>query len=126
VSRPAHEAVRRRSRWRGCPLGLLLIALAAQTASAQSPVRPADDSWPRPVAQFIERGRNCQHFAGEFGGDGSPRDAEVNRAMDKLRCNSLPVDLRTLRQRYRADARVTARLAAFDDDGMSKDDGAGD
>ena len=103
----------------------LLIALAAQ-AAAQSPVRPADGGWPRPVAQFIERSGDCRHFAGEFGGDGSPRDAEVNRAMDKLRCNSLPVDLRTLRRRYRADARVTARLAAFDDDGMPKDDGAGD
>ena len=78
------------------------------------------------MAQFIERSGNCRHFAGEFGGDGSPRDAEINRAMDKLRCNSLPVDLRRLRQRYRADARVIARLAAFDDDGMPKDRDTGD
>ena len=126
MSRPAHEAVRRRCRWPRHPFGLLLTALAAQSVSAQSPVHRADDGWPRPVAQFIERSGNCRHFAGEFGGDGSPRDAEVNRAMDKLRCNSLPADLRVLRRRYRADARVTTRLAAFDDDGMPKDDGTGD
>lgn len=125
MSRPAQETVRRRDRWPGYPLGLLLVALAAQ-AAAQSPVRPGANSWPRPVAQFIERSGNCRHFAGEFGGDGSPRDAEINRAMDKLRCNSLPVDLRTLRRRYRGDARVIARLAVFDDDGMPKDEGAGD
>ncbi len=96
---------------------MLLTALTA-AAAAQPPARPADGSWPRPVAQFIERSENCQHFAGEFGGDGSPRDAEVNRQMDALRCNALPAELRTLRQRYRADAHVTARLAAFDHDGL--------
>ena len=123
MSRTAEAARRRRP---GYPRGLLLIALVAQVASAQSPVHRANDNWPRPVARFIERSGNCQHFAGEFGGDGSPRDAEVNREMDKLRCNSLPADLRTLRQCYRTDARVTTRLAAFDDDGMPKDVGTGD
>ena len=126
MNRPAHEAARRLGRWPRYLLGLPLAALATPAAFAHTPAHPVDGNWPRPVAQFIERSGNCQHFAGEFGGDGSPRDAEVNRAMDKLRCNSLPADLRTLRQRYRADARVTARLALFDDEGMPQSDGAGD
>ena len=78
-------------------------------------------SWPAPVARFIERSDNCAHFAGEFGGNGSARDAEVNRELDKLRCNSLPADLRALRERYRGDVHISARLAAFDDDGIPKD-----
>ena len=85
-----------------------------------------DASLPASVAQFIERSENCLHFAGEFGGDGSPRDAEVNREMDKLHCNSLSADLRTLRKRYRGDSNVGARLAAFDDEGLPKDADSGD
>lgn len=125
MNHSAQRTVCRRGRCARHALGVLLTALTA-AAAAQPPERPADGSWPRPVAQFIQRSENCQHFAGEFGGDGSPRDAEVNRQLDALRCNSLPADLRTLRQRYRADAQVTARLAAFDDDGMPIDTGSDD
>lgn len=124
MSRPTPGGLRRQRSWL-CPVGILLTALAAQPASAQPADGHAAASWPEPVARFIGRSENCLHFAGEFGGDGSPRDAEVNREMDKLRCNSLPADLRVLRERYRGDAHVSARLAAFDDDGMPKDAGAG-
>ncbi|HEY1589016.1 MAG TPA: hypothetical protein VGG00_04700 [Rhodanobacter sp.] len=99
--------------------GLLVGALAAQPASAL-PTGVADANWPVPITKFIERSENCMHFAGEFNGDGSARDAEVNRRMDELRCNSLPRDLQALRKRYRHDPRITARLDAFDDDGMPR------
>jgi len=102
-----------------CLFGALLTALTFSATAL--PSGPADANWPEPVAHFIERSANCLHFAGEFGGDGSARDAEVNHAMDKLRCNSLAADLRLLRKRYRADARVTARLVRFDADGLPTD-----
>ncbi|WP_426702565.1 hypothetical protein ACPPVV_06060 [Rhodanobacter sp. Col0626] len=99
---------------------LLLLALSTQAASAL-PAGIVKADWPAPVAKFVERSASCMHFAGEFNGDGSARDAEVNRRMDKLRCNALHQDLQALRRRYRTDARVTARLGAFDEDGMPKD-----
>jgi hypothetical protein len=98
---------------------LLPAALFVQTASAL-PNGSVDANWPAPVAKFIERSENCMHFAGEFNGDGSARDAEVNRRMDKLRCNALHRDLQALLKRYRADARVTKRLEAFDEDGLPR------
>ncbi|OOG50273.1 hypothetical protein [Rhodanobacter sp. C01] len=100
--------------------GLLLGALAAQPASALS-AGSADANWPAPMTKFIERSENCMHFAGEFNGDGSARDAEINHRMDELRCNSLPRDLQALRKRYRNNSRITTRLDAYDDDGMPRD-----
>ena len=101
-------------------LGMLLAALFAQTASAL-PTSTVEANWPTPVAKFIERSESCMHFAGEFNGDRSARDAEVNRRMDELHCNALPHDLQALRKHYRTDARVTARLESFGEDGMPGD-----
>ena len=71
MNRPAHEAARRLGRWPRYLLGLPLAALATPAAFAHTPAHPVDGNWPRPVAQFLERSGNCQHFAWEFGGDGS-------------------------------------------------------
>jgi hypothetical protein len=102
--------------------GLLLAALFTLPAPALA-TGAVDADWPPPVAKFIERSEGCLHFAGEFDGDGSARDAEVGRRMDELRCNALPHDLQMLRKRYRNDARISARLGAFDEDGMPGDAG---
>ncbi len=102
-----------------CALGVLLGVLACQPASA-SPAGGAGTHWPAPVARFIERSDGCMHFAGEFNGDGSARDAQVSRRMNELRCNSLLADLQALRKRYRGDAQIIARLGAFDEDGMPR------
>ena len=107
----------------GSRLALLFAALVTQAASAL-PASAGDADWPRPVTKFIERSESCLHFAGEFGGDGSARDVEVNRRMDELRCNALPHELKTLRKRYRNDPRISERLGAFDEDGMPADTGA--
>jgi hypothetical protein len=101
-------------------IGLLLAALFIRTASAL-PASIVETTWPTPMASFIERSESCMHFAGEFDGDRSARDAEINRRMDDLRCNALPHDLQQLRKHYRTDARVNARLEAFDEDGMPRD-----
>lgn len=106
----------------GSRLALLFAALVIQAASTL-PASAGETDWPRPVTKFIERSENCLHFAGEFGGDGSARDVEVNRRMDELRCNALPHDLKTLHKRYRNDPRVSERLGAFDEDGMPADAG---
>jgi hypothetical protein len=99
--------------------GILLAVLLTQSILAL-PTANARTNWPTPVAKFIERSERCMHFSGEFNGDGSARDAEVNHRMDALRCNSLPADLKALRKRYRADARITKRLGAFEEDGMPR------
>lgn len=98
-------------------LGTLWCAMAVQTARALPPGKTAG-TWPEPVARFIQCSDHSLHFAGEFNGNHSARDAEVNRRMDALRCNSLPGDLQALRKHYRADAGINARLATFYDDGM--------
>ncbi len=101
-------------------IGLLLAALFIRTASAL-PASIVEATRPTPVAKFFGRSEGCMHFAGEFNGDRSARDAGIHRRMDELRCNALPHDLQQLRQRYRTDARVNARLEAFDEDGMPRD-----
>ncbi|WEN16675.1 hypothetical protein PY254_08405 [Rhodanobacter sp. AS-Z3] len=118
-----HKEFHCRLGWRFV-LGTLLIVVNLSVSAR--PNRRVDTHWPASVAQFIERSENCLHFAGEFGGDGSARDAEVNREMDKLRCNSLAADLQSLRQHYRGNVRVTRRLTGFDDDGMPKNTDSGD
>ncbi len=99
-------------------LPVTLLSVMAVPAARALPSGETAGSWPEPVARFIRRSDDCMHFAGEFNGDHSPRDAAINRRMDVLRCNSLPSDLQALRQRYRADAAISARLATFDQDGM--------
>jgi hypothetical protein len=118
VSGPAAGGAYRRGGAR-FPLCLLAGALFLQAALALP--TSGGTGWPAPLTKFVERSTACMHFAGEFNGDRSARDTEVNRRMDELHCNALPHELRTLRQRYHGDARISARLKAFDDDGMPTD-----
>ena len=55
---------------------------------------------PRDVAAFIDRRTSCNHFAGEFNGDRSARDREVNQAMRELRCGTLERDEARLLRRH--------------------------
>ena len=55
---------------------------------------------PRDVIAFVERRTACNHFAGEFNGDRSPRDREVNRTMRELRCGRLETDEARLMKRH--------------------------
>lgn len=55
--------------------------------------------WPKPTSDVIERAESCLHFAGEFGGDQSERDQEINREMKRLDCGRAVQSLRTLQPR---------------------------
>lgn len=67
---------------------------------------PAD-----PVAAVEWRAVLCDHFSGEFGGDNSERDREVNARMDELRCgDALIDDARALRTSHAGDPDTVAKL----------------
>lgn len=87
-------------------------------APCDDPVAPAaatqpDDALrlPAEVAGIAGRLASCAHFAGEFSGDGSPRDAQINRTMTELRCDTLEHEAASLRRRYPDDRRVETALA---------------
>ena len=54
---------------------------------------------PRSTKEVIERAESCLHFAGEFGGDRSERDEEVNREMARLDCGRAAQSLKLLKAR---------------------------
>jgi hypothetical protein len=54
---------------------------------------------PKSTAEVIERAESCLHLAGEFGGDQSERDQEINREMNRLDCGRTAQSLRALKSR---------------------------
>ena len=82
-----------------------LIADDPAPASARSGM-PVD------VSTFVGHVEMCEHFAGEFNGDQSEHDREVNATMTKLRCDALDADRASLRKKYRSDERVREALSA--------------
>lgn len=80
------------------------MGLVGDDAAAKSGL-PAD------VTAFVERAEMCEHFAGEFNGDQSEHDREVNATMTKLRCDALDADRAGLRKKYRSSESVRDALA---------------
>jgi hypothetical protein len=70
---------------------------------------------PRDVARYIDRREGCNHWAGEEGYDAARR-AEINKAIDDLRCTALDKDERALRHRYRHNAAVLRAIKKARDD----------
>ncbi|WP_374274727.1 hypothetical protein [Brevundimonas sp.] len=65
-----------------------------------------------PLEAIEWRAVQCEHMAGEFGGDNSERDQQLNARMDELRCGEeLLADARALRDARADDLAVAARLA---------------
>ena len=120
-------------------LGLAVLALTAckPVAEPAAPVEPAapaapelaisaeDAAWTAlqdrydpmetapadPLAALEWRSVMCDHFAGEFGGDNTERDREVNARMDELRCgDELTAEVRALRGTRAGDPDAVARL----------------
>ena len=94
-------------------VSLLLSALVIPAFA--SPVLAASKSaLPKEAQQFLNRYELCGHFAGEFNGDLSERDAELNREMEKLRCGSLDQEEKAFRQKYAHNKKVMAALIQLD------------
>ena len=84
----------------------LLLCLSFLAGAAQAAL-PAD------VQRFIERRDTCEHFLGEFNGDGSERDREVIEAQNRY-CKGTDKQLANLRRRYQNNAEVVQRLSAYE------------
>lgn len=81
---------------------------ATQARYRQLEVAPSD-----PLEALEWRGVLCEHYAGEFGGDGSERDRWLKARMDTLRCGEdLTAEARALREARSGDPVVVARLDA--------------
>ncbi|WP_148714648.1 hypothetical protein [Chitinolyticbacter meiyuanensis] len=71
----------------------LTLALTSALACAETdPWQRYDQelrTLPKDASVALDRGVNCNHFAGEFNGDGSAHDKEVNKTMAQLRCDTI-------------------------------------
>lgn len=71
-----------------------------------TPACPAD------LRDFSRRMVECTHWMGEFNGDRSERDAEVNRNLLSLKCGTLEADYVALQKKYDDEPET---LKALDD-----------
>jgi hypothetical protein len=65
------------------------------------------------VQRFIERRGTCEHFLGEFNGDGSEHDREMVQTQNKY-CKGTDKQLADLRRRYRSNAQVIERPRQYE------------
>lgn len=65
---------------------------------------------PADARAVIERLAACTHFMGEFSGDGSERDREINAIQAELRCDRIEADADGIQKKYRHDAVVQGAL----------------
>ena len=74
-------------------------------ASADEALEHLKQGLPSPVAGFVDRAANCNHWAGEEPYD-AERAAEINNALSELRCSSLDADEAQLLKRYKGNAAI--------------------
>ena len=67
---------------------------------------------PADAQRVADRLDACTHFSGEFNGDGSERDREVNTTMTGLKCDTVEEDVSAIRNRYPNNRAVDAVLDA--------------
>jgi hypothetical protein len=92
---------------------LVLARHAAGAVEDRAAVRESGSpDLPDDVAPVVERSTSCAHFAGEFSGDRSARDTQINRVMAELRCDTVDADVAELRRKYAGNRRVQEALAA--------------
>lgn len=97
--------------WRLIPDRRLLAPCEDAAASAAAVQRGDALRLPAEVTAVAERLASCAHFAGEFSGDRSQRDAQINRTMTELRCDTVEREADALRREYPDDPRVQEALA---------------
>ena len=70
----------------------------------------ASSALPQDAAKIVEKLAACNHFAGEFGGDNSARDREVNAAITQLHCETIDADVRAILVRYPGNKALLSAL----------------
>ena len=81
----------------------------AEPAAVSPPAAPSSSD-AAAFAAYMEKAELCVHFGGEFNGDQSERDREVNKAMDDAGCETLEAETATMRARYAGDTATLKRI----------------
>ncbi|UXY16257.1 hypothetical protein N8I74_04350 [Chitiniphilus purpureus] len=100
-------------------LASLLLLMASGCAAGSDPCGDYDKvrrSLPRDAAALLDRGVNCNHFAGEFNGDRSARDQEINQVLTELRCDQVEREVAAIKRKYRADPAVLKAFRVYYDE----------
>ncbi len=79
------------------------------TSANASPAASPDQA----TAALIERAQTCVHLAGEFGGNQSARDQEINQQMGELKCGSIARELKALQRRLPKDSTAAAQVRSL-------------
>lgn len=91
----------------------LFILLFLSLLTSACPLN-ASETNQNEIKPLIERIEGCNHFAGEFNGDNSDRDKEVNAEMDKLKCGDVDKDLAIAKEKYKNNSDVLKALEQAD------------
>ena len=69
---------------------------------------------PDAVRKVVDRAELCEHFAGEFNGDRSRRDREINAILTRNRCDRIPSEIQALKARHKGNAAILRSLQRFE------------
>ena len=80
-----------------------MMLLCARGAGA------ADDTLPVDVKRLVDRRAECHHWAGEEPYD-KARARQIDKAMNRLKCDDIEKEVENMRAKYPTDAAVKAAL----------------
>ena len=92
---------------RPATLLLLICTVSASQADQSPPEQKCDENVlvtgftgiPKDAASVADRLASCNHFWGEYGDD-PDRNAEVNKSLKELRCNTVEADAAAINAKY--------------------------
>lgn len=89
--------------------------LFSVSACAKNPSYIAgQEKLPRKVSDLVYRIVDCNHWSGEYGHD-EERTAEIEAALDELRCYQIEKDKEAMLERFRADPAVENAIREAED-----------
>ena len=86
-----------------------IVALDAPIQFGQT----IDALMPKDILAFLPQFSSCLHFAGEFGGNRSERDREINRTMGQLKCHQIERKLTQLKKTHKNNSDVQMFLKSL-------------
>jgi hypothetical protein len=88
---------------------LLFLLPVAAAAAPEDDLVAMTKSLPRDVRVFLDRKSECHHWAGEEPYDAA-RGNEIERAIARLKCETLDSDEAALKRRHTGDGRALKAL----------------
>lgn len=67
---------------------------------------------PSDVQKIIKKAQHCYYLSGEFNGDGSERDKDINKLLMRNKCVDISKKLHTLKIKYKRQRDVLISLEA--------------